>query len=90
MGRFASTTPARLLAIKENVNARNIQKANEKACSLLKSYLKEKEMPSSFWLYSKKELNEVLLHFYVYVENIRHRLNRYLKSPPHEKGYDII
>ena len=103
MGRFASTTPARLLAIKENVNARNIQKANERACSLLKSYLKEKEMSSSFWLYSKKELNEVLLHFYVNVrqvhgqkykvssfENIRHRLNRYLKSPPHEKGYDII
>ena len=103
MARFASTTAAELLAIKENVNARNTRKANERACSLLKSYLKEKEMPSSFWLFSKKELNEVLVQLYVNVrqvngqkykvssfENIRHGLNRYLRSPPHEKDFDII
>ena len=68
MARFASTTAAELLAIKENVNARNTGKVNEWDSTLIKSYLKEKEMPLSFWLYSKKELNEVLVHLYVNVE----------------------
>ena len=70
MAQFALTAAAELVAIKENVNARNTWRANERACSLLKSYLKEKEMPSSFWLYSKKELNKVLVHFYVNVRQV--------------------
>ena len=56
-------------------------------------------MPSSFWLYSKKELNEVNVrqvngqkgeYKVSSLENIRHGLNRYLRSPPQEKDYDII
>ena len=103
MSRFATTSDAELLRIKENGHAKNTRKANERAASLLKCYLKEKNMPVNFAHFSKKELNDVLAQFYINVrqvngekykvsllENLRHALNRFLKSSPQEKDYDII
>ena len=96
MSRFATTSDAELLRVIENGHAKNTRKANERAASLLKCYLKEKNMPVNFAHFSKKELNDVLAQFYINVrqvngekykvsslENLRHGLNN---EPPSREG----
>ena len=99
MSRFATTSDAELLRVIENGHAKNTRKANERAASLLKCYLKEKNMPVNFAHFSKKELNDVLAQFYINVrqvngekykvsslENLRHGLNRFFEEPPSREG----
>ena len=67
------------------------------------SYLNEKNQDVKFELYSAKQLNDVLKHFYLEarkpdgemnkinsLESFRYSLNRYLKSPPYLKDFDIL
>ena len=65
-----STSASELLELKENVHARNTRKANERAASLLKAYLREKNLPTNLLLFSQRELNDVLVDFYVNVRQV--------------------
>jgi hypothetical protein len=82
----------------------NTRRANEKAARSFRLYLSEKNLRTNFEDYEAVELNEVLQKFYFdartvtgqyykasSLENLRHSLNRYLKSPPHCRlDLDII
>jgi len=70
---------------------------------LLREYLTETEQSSNFEALSAQQLNDVLKHFYLNarkadgemckantLESTRYSLNRYLKSPPVQKTFDII
>jgi hypothetical protein len=71
--------------------------------NLLRAYLTEKNMESNFESFSAVRMPETLCHFHMDIRtkngklykattmmNNRYALNRYLKSPPHLKKYDII
>lgn len=82
----------------------NTKKANEKAAKSFRIYLAEKELNTYFEELEAVELNTILKTFYfdartvtgeLYkassLENLRHSLNRHLKSPPHCRlDIDII
>ncbi|XP_067678843.1 uncharacterized protein [Haliotis asinina] len=81
----------------------NTEKRNKNAAALLRQYLLEKQEDTRFESFDPYRLAEVLSHFYVNVrmqtgehykvkslESVRYGLNRYLKSPPHLKKFDII
>ena len=101
--RFASHTTDEINAKKANLVPKNTSKANARAARLLKTYLEDKNQDKDFEFFSIHRLAETLCSFYLDVrtkegelykalslENIRHSLNRYLKSPPHLKQFDLI
>ncbi|XP_046584546.1 uncharacterized protein LOC124291570 [Haliotis rubra] len=104
--RFASHSDEEILRRnfeKTTVVPVNTKKGNNNAAALLREYLREKEEDARFESFDSHRLAEVLCHFYVDVrmqtgelykvttlESIRYGLNRYLKSPPHLKKFDII
>ena len=82
---------------------KNTANANKAGVNLLGAYLTEKNMESNFESFSALRMAETLCHFYMDIRtkngklykattmmNNRYALNRYLKSPPHLKKYDII
>lgn len=101
--RFADHSEEDILAKRSNVVPQNTQKANQKVRKILRDYLLEKGQDATFELFSADRLGEVLCHFYLdarkgdgerykvsSMESFRHGLNRFLKSPPHDKHFDII
>lgn len=85
------------------MNSSNTIKSNNKTANLLRKYLKEKGKDSNFESFDLVQLNEVLIHFYIdaqkpdgekhkttSLQNIRHSLNRFMRSPPHYKYFDIV
>ena len=102
-GRFGQTTDEELNQKRLSVNADKTIKSNKLAAKILKDYLSEKQMDCDFEDFDEVKLNEVLSHFYLdarktdggmykatSLESIRHAINRYLKSPPRNKKYNII
>lgn len=91
--RFAQTTVEKVQQKRFKVNSSNAIKNNNKAANVLREYLKEKGQDSNFESFDVVKLNEVWGHFYIdartSLENIRHSLNRFLKSQPHYKCFDI-
>jgi len=76
---------------------------NNYAGDKIRKYLHEKNLNPEFETYNAAQLAEVLGKFYLdarsdkgdfykstTLENLRHSLNRYLKSSPHNKQFDII
>ena len=62
----------------------------------------EKKLDTNFETFTMERLSEILTHFYLDVrtkkgkmykanslESLRHELNRYIKSPPHSRKFDI-
>lgn len=101
--RFAETTEEEIQTKRLKLNADNTLKANKKSANILREYLKEKNQDSLFENYDTVRLNETLARFYMDLrkpdggrykatsfESIRHGINRYLKSPPHDKKFDIV
>ena len=81
-------------------NAENTLQSNKKAGNTLREYLKESGQDSKF---EEVRLNEVIGQFYINarkpdgnhykissLENYRYGLNRYLRSPPYNKTFNII
>ena len=81
----------------------NTEQNNKKAASLLRANLTETKQSSNFEALSAKQLNDVLKHLYLSARkadgemykvntlvSTRYSLNRYLKSPPVQKTFDII
>lgn len=84
------------------LNSGNTFRSNRKCAYTLPDYLGEKQDPL-FKSYDSVRLNVTLAHFYVDLrkpdggrykatsfESIRNGLNRYLKSPPNNKEFDIV
>ena len=103
MKRFASHTEDEIVNKRQNVIPQNTVKANKAAAKLLRNYLLEKNLDSDFESFDVGRLAEILTHFYLDARskngelykattliNTRHALNRYLKSPPVLKKFDII
>jgi hypothetical protein len=102
--RFVFNTEAEIEEKRTNATPMNTRKCNEKAAKLLREYLEEKGDRNDFEHFSANELNSVLKSFYFDVrtvdgdhykasslENLRHSLNRYMKSPPHNRtDIDVI
>jgi hypothetical protein len=101
--RFAQTTVEEADLKRLKLNAVNTIKANNKCANILREYLKEKNEDLRFEVLDGAELNEMLAHFYMdlrkadgtrykstSMEGVRNGLNRYLKSPPHSKTFDIV
>ena len=99
--RFATVNEEEFLAILQNKDSANTQRATEKCVTGFKAYLTSKGMPLDFEEWEKPRLAEVLSKFYVEVRredgklyktgsmiNIRAGLNRYLKSKG--KAIDLI
>jgi hypothetical protein len=85
------------------INAENTIRANKKCANILREYLKENKQNSEFETFDRVRLNETLSHLYVDIrkpdgqrykatslESIRHGLNRYLRSSPHNKPFYIV
>ena len=102
-GRFGQTTEEELNRNRLSINADKTIKSNKLPAKILKDYLSEKQMDCDFEDFDEVKLDEVLSHFYVdarktdggmykatSLESIRHAIDRYLKSTPHNKKYDII
>ena len=77
--------------------------SNEMSAKTFRGYLSEKTMDTNFETFTIERLSEILTHFYLDIrtkegkmckakslESLRHGLNRYLKSPPHSRKFDII
>jgi hypothetical protein len=101
--RFGQTTDPQIDQKRLKVNSENTLRCNAKAAKILRDYLKEKSQNEEFETFDAVGLSEVLGHFYCDArkpdgekyktpsfENIRHSLNRYLRSPPFNKPFDII
>ena len=98
--RLAETTEEEIQTKRLKLNA---AKANKKSASILRGYLKEQNQDSLFENYDTVRLNETLAHFCMDLgkpdggrykatsfDSIRHGINRYLKSPPHDKKFDVV
>lgn len=85
------------------LKAQNTLKANKKSANILREYLRENSHNELFENYDKVTLNETLSRFYKELRKpdgvrykasslvtIRHGINRYLKSPPNSKNFDIV
>lgn len=101
--RFAQTTVEEVQQKRFKVNSSNTIKCNNTAPNVLREYFKEKGQDSNFESFDVVQLNEILGHFYIdarkpdgekykttCLENIRHSLNRFLRSPPHNKCFDVV
>ena len=101
--RFASVSYEELNEKRKNINSKNTIAANVKAAKMLRDYLLEKDMDPKFEQSTNKDLNNVLVFFYVNarkingekykvtsLENFRHSLNRYLQAPPYNRKIDVI
>ena len=101
--RFAQTTDDEVQNKRLKLNAKNTLMANKKCGNILRDYLQENHMDDKFMTFDAVRLNEVLARFYMdlrkpdgdhykstSLEGIRSGLNRYLKSPPHNKPFDIV
>jgi hypothetical protein len=101
--RFASHTEDEIIQIRLTHVPVNTEKNNKKTASLLREYLTKTEKSSSFEALSAQQLNDVLKHVYLsarkaygemykvnILESTRYSLNRYLKSPPVQKTFDIM
>jgi hypothetical protein len=101
--RFASHTEDEIIKKRLTNVPVNTEKNNKKAAILLREYLTETEQSSNFEALSAQQLNDVRKHFYLSarkadgemykvntLESTRYSLNRYLKSPPVQKTFDII
>lgn len=101
--RFAQTTVEEVQQKRFKVNSSNTIKCNNKAANVLREYLKEKGQDSNLESFDVVQLNEILGQFYIdawkpdgekykttSLENIQHSLNRFLRSPPHNKCLDIV
>ena len=99
--RFATVNEEDFLAILQNKDCANTQRAAEKCGNGFKAHLTSKEMPLNFEEWEQQRLAEVLSKFYVEVRredgklyktglmiNIRAGLNRYLKNKG--KAIDLI
>jgi hypothetical protein len=103
MKRFATNSESEIATKRLNMHSENTTKANKRAATALRDYLKENSQNTNFEALDANALAEVLGHFYLdarkvdgkhykssSLENVRHGLNRYLKDPPHYKQFDII
>lgn len=103
MKRFADVSFINMKVKNQSINSRNTLKANRKAANTLREYLKEKEMDTDFVKFSETQLAEILSHFYMdarrpdgehykigSLQNFRYSLNRYLRSSPYNRHFDII
>ena len=101
--RFGQTTDEEVMEKRLKINAVNTLRSNKKAANTLREYLKESGQDSDFEEFGEVHLSEVLGQFYLNarkpdgnhykissLENIRYGLNRYLRSPPYNKTFDII
>jgi hypothetical protein len=101
--RFASHTEDEKIKQRHTNVPVNTEQNNKKAASLLRAYLTETKQSSNFEALSAKQLNDVLKHLYLSARkadgemykvntlvSTRYSLNRYLKSPPVQKTFDII
>ncbi|XP_021362124.1 uncharacterized protein LOC110455972 isoform X2 [Mizuhopecten yessoensis] len=102
--RFAETTNEETACKRLKIpKADNTLKANRKASVVFRDYLREKELETDFEQQSVDQLCKQLGHFYMdarkhdgthyktsSLEQFRYSLNRYLRSPPFNKQYDII
>ena len=101
--RFASVSEEELTEKRRNINSKNTLAANTKAAKMLRDYMLEKDLNPEFEKSTNKELNNVLVYFYVNarkmnggkykvtsLENFRHSLNRYLQAPPFNRIIDVI
>ncbi|XP_048771872.2 uncharacterized protein LOC125677743 [Ostrea edulis] len=101
--RFGQTTATQIDEKRLKVNSEKTRRCNAKAAKILRDYLKEQGQNEEFEAYDTVGLSEVLGHFYCdarkpdgekyktsSLENIRHSLNRYLRSQPFNKPFDII
>jgi hypothetical protein len=98
--RFAQTSEDEIQRKQLKINAENTIRANKKCA---REYLKENKQNSEFETFDRVRLNETLSHLYVDIrkpdgqrykatslESIRHGLNRYLRSSPHNKPFYIV
>lgn len=101
--RFAQTSEDEIQRKQLKINAENTIRANKKCANILREYLKENKQNSEFETFDRVRLNETLSHLYVDIrkpdgqrykatslESITHGLNRYLRSRPHNKPFDIV
>ncbi|KAK3086405.1 hypothetical protein FSP39_017969 [Pinctada imbricata] len=101
--RFASTTEAEQQEKRLGLNAQKTLKANRGAAKLFKEYLSEKGSDPDFENFAESVIDQKLSQFYMdlrktdgekykvnSMESIRHGINRYLRSPPFNKTFDII
>ena len=101
--RFKLSSADEIEEKKMLINSKETVQSNARAANVLRAYLKEVGQEENFEEFSNERLNEVLAHFYLdtrredgehykatSLENLRHSLNRYLKSPPHNSKFDII
>ncbi|XP_060080750.1 zinc finger protein 718-like [Ylistrum balloti] len=102
--RFAETTNEETSYKRLKIpKADNTLKANRKASVVFRDYLREKGQETDFEQQSVAQLCKHLGHFYMdarkhdgthyktsSLEQFRYSLNRYLRSPPFNKQYDII
>ena len=101
--RFGALSEDEILSKRQAAVPKNTQKCNTGAATLFREYLREKEMDTDFEQYDETTLVKTLGPFYLNArtkggelykattfENFRYSLNRYLKSPPVMKTYNII
>jgi hypothetical protein len=104
--RFVQYTRAELDAKKAASTPKNTKRANDKAGRAFRAYLLELDDGKAqvdFENFDAAKLDECLQGFWYgardlkgqkykasTLDNLRHSLNRYLKSPPWNKTYDII
>jgi len=101
--RFACHSDADIEAKKSDVTPKTTKNSNETSAKTFRAYLSEKKLDTNFETFTIERLSEILTHFYLDVrtkegkmykanslESLRHGLNRYLKSPPHSRKFDII
>lgn len=101
--RFADTSADDIQHERLRLNSKNTIRSNRKCAYILLDYLEERQQDPLFESYDFVRLNDRLAYFYVDLRNpdggrykatsfesIRNGLNRYLKSPLHNKGFDIV
>ena len=101
--RFATLTEDEIVAKKKDLTPKATQSATNVGVRLFREYLIEKELSEVFEAFSKAELDKNLGSFYLEartksgekykvasLKSARYAINRFLKSPPNNKTYDIV
>ena len=101
--RFAHLSKEEIDNKRDSVIPKSTKQANKKAARTLKTYLEEKGIATPIESIEAEDLAKILETFYfdartqsgeLYkrssLENLRHGINRYLRSPPFNKEFDII
>jgi hypothetical protein len=98
--RFAYHSDADIETNKWDITPKKIKNSNETSAKTFRAYLSEKKLDKLKHL--RLRFSEIQPHFYLDVrtegkmyktnslESLKHGLNRYIKSPPHSKKFDII